>query len=103
MGRAAGEKMATRARSARARLGMETENIIGENLRQLRRAHPLGLTVEAFCQRLEDLTGLQMTKGTLSKIENGQRAVYDYEVARFALVLGVTVDLLYDAIPKSEG
>ena len=72
--------MATRARSARVRLGMDTENVIGENLRRLRRAHPLGLTVEAFCRRLEDHTGLQMTKGTLSKIENGQRAVYDYEV-----------------------
>jgi hypothetical protein len=43
---------------------------------------------------LEEQQGLEISWGTLGKIEAGVRGCYDYEVKAFASVLGVSTDWL---------
>jgi transcriptional regulator with XRE-family HTH domain len=67
-------------------------NVIGPKIRQLRDHH--GLTqdqVAAKCQML----GLDLTRGTLAKIESRVRSVSDHEIPFLARALGVTVEALF--------
>lgn len=63
------------------------KNIIGENVRQLRKEQ--GLTQKGLAGRLQ-LEGYDCTDLTILRIENGTRFVPDYEVLALAKVLGVT-------------
>lgn len=55
----------------------------------LRRA--LGLTLDQVCERFEDATGAQITKGALSGIENGHRGASASVLAGLAAVYGLPV------------
>lgn len=68
--------------------------MIGERLRLARHHHPTPLSAEALCARVADEQGLELTPNMLSKIENGLRAAYDYEVLALAVVLEVSADWL---------
>ncbi|MEI8234420.1 MAG: helix-turn-helix transcriptional regulator [Verrucomicrobiota bacterium] len=67
-------------------------NIIGPQVRALREA--AGLTQEqlaARCQRL----GLDITRGTLAKIEAAVRSISDHEIPFIARALSVSLDVLF--------
>lgn len=88
--------MATRARSARARLGISRENIIGLALRAIRQTKFPNLSDREFCELVTIKTDLTIDKNTLSKIERGVRCVYDYEILEFCKILEVTPnELIY--------
>lgn len=70
------------------------KNIIGEKVRQLRKAR--GLTQRALAEQLQ-LVGYDVTDLTILRIESGERFVPDYEVKALAQVLGVDYAALLDA------
>jgi hypothetical protein len=69
-------------------------NIISQRLKAARKQHDPPLTMEALAQRIEELEGIGITLGMITKIEAGLRGVYDYEVAAFARVLEVDANWL---------
>lgn len=76
-------------------------NVIGPRLKRLRTEKKISQT------RLSELCrerNLLRSVATISKIENQQRSVYDYEVQVFTDALGVTIDELYrDSAVKCKG
>ena len=69
-------------------------NIIGPRVRALREA--AGLTQDqlaARCQRL----GLDITRGTLAKVEASVRSVSDHEIPFIARALSVPLNALFPA------
>lgn len=67
-------------------------NLIGDHLRQLRlRA---GLSQNQLSNRL-NLISIPICRGSISRIENGQRIITDVEVAALAKVLGVSPNKLF--------
>jgi hypothetical protein len=69
-------------------------NIIGPTIRRLRREARPRITHMDLIARLEIL-GLPLSEPVLSKIENQQRAVLDYEVQALARALSVPIEALY--------
>ena len=67
-------------------------NITGSNIRKLRKK--AGLSQRQLSERME-LEAVYTCRGSISRIENGQRAVTDIELAAIAKVLGVTVNELF--------
>lgn len=74
---------------------VDRKNIAGANISQLRQQ-----SGREFCQMLRDSTGLSISEQTLYKIEQGKRAIYDYELLFIAKLLGVSVDYLLQDIPS---
>ena len=71
-------------------------NITGNQVRKLRSQQDLSQEqLSAKCQRV----GLDISRGTLAKIEAGVRCVSDQEALLLALALGVGVA---DLFPKSK-
>ena len=68
-------------------------NLSGKRIREARLK--LGLSQEALAAQLQ-LHGLQLGQIAVSKIENGKRVVFDYEIPVFAEVLNVTNDFLLE-------
>jgi hypothetical protein len=69
-------------------------NLIGPVIRRIRREAQPRITHMDLVARLEIL-GVQISEPALSKIENQQRAVLDYEVKAFARALSVPIEKLY--------
>lgn len=69
-------------------------NVIGPTIRRLRREAKPRITHMDLIARLEIL-GVPISEPVLSKIENQQRAVLDYEVRAFAHALSVSIEKLY--------
>lgn len=69
-----------------------TYNIVGAQVRELRLAH--GLSQAELAARCGVL-GWSVTRGTVAKIESGDRAVNDAEVFLLAKALRKPVELLY--------
>ena len=67
-------------------------NEIGSRVKQLRKSQ--GLTQKAFAMRC-NLVGLDISRGTLAKIEAQLRRVTDQEVRLLVEALGVSVEVLY--------
>ena len=63
-------------------------NISGERLRATRES--VSLSQEQLAARLQ-LAGLNVTQKTISRMENGQRVIADYELPFLAEALDVTV------------
>jgi len=63
-------------------------NICGKRFRKLRRER--GLSQENVAVKLQ-LEGLNMTQGTISKIETGKRVIADYELRYLAMVLDISI------------
>ena len=72
---------------------MKKRNIIGSNLRYLRKKH--GFSQEQFVARLH-IIGLNIDRTSLSRIENYTRVVYDYELVFFSEALDVSILELYN-------
>lgn len=71
---------------------MQRRNLIGNNLKTFRKLK--GISQEMFVAKL-NLIGLDLDRTSLSRIENYNREVYDYELVYFSQVLEVDIaDLL---------
>jgi len=67
-------------------------NITGSQIKKLRVKS--GLSQRQLSEKLE-LEAVYTCRGSISRIENAQRAVTDIELMAIAKVLGVTVDKLF--------
>lgn len=90
--------MTRRVRSAQSKFGLATANVTGTAIRRVRRQQFGHLTGHQFCDVLADATGLVINHATLSKIERGTRAVYDYELKAFALLFQLSTEDLYEGL-----
>lgn len=68
-------------------------NLCGPNIKKRRLALPRKTSQRALAYLLQ-LSGLDIEKNAVQRIEAGKRFVTDIELKAFALVLGVTVDEL---------
>lgn len=71
---------------------MNNRNIIGSNVRSLRKK--LGITQEDLAARLNILE-IDIDRPMISKIENNSREVLDYEVKALAKALKVSINDLF--------
>jgi len=69
-------------------------NIVGIRIRQARLERMPQWSLEELSQALLQEAQLDLAASALSKIENGYRGVYDYEVQAFARTLGVSLEWL---------
>ena len=74
---------------------MKKRNWIGSNLKKIRLL--TGLSQEQLIAQL-NLLGLDLDRTSLSRIENQNREVYDYELVYFSKALKVNIVDLYDDI-----
>ena len=68
---------------------VKAKNVVGAKVRQARKSAKPPITQLELVARLQTL-GIQIDQSGLSKVENGQRPVFDAEVVAFAKALGVT-------------
>lgn len=73
-------------------LDTEQTNIIGPRIRQARRTAKL--SQQELCTKLE-LMAVYVCRGSISRIENGQRMVSDIEIDAISKVLGVSLNYLF--------
>ena len=71
----------------------ENTNVVGKNVRALRRKRRM--TQQALSNRLE-LLGVYVCRGSVSRIEYGVRTVTDIELLAIARVLEVSVNELFE-------
>ena len=74
---------------------MSKRNLVGANLRKARLSN--GLSQEQLIAQL-NLQGLDLDRTSLSRIENQNREVYDYELVYFSKVLKVSILDLFENI-----
>ena len=74
-------------------------NISGERLRATRESVPL--SQEQLAARLQ-LAGLNVTQKTISRMENGQRVIADYQLPFLADALDVTIYYLLGIEEQQE-
>ncbi len=67
-----------------------SKNISGKMLRKLRIEK--GFSQQRLAEKLQ-LEGIELTSKEISKIENDDRLVQDFELFAFAKVLGVSADI----------
>lgn len=67
-------------------------NIIGERIKEARVR--LGMSQQTLSLKLE-LMAVYVCRGSVSRIENGERAVTDIEIDGISKVLGVSLDYLF--------
>lgn len=70
----------------------ENVNIIGSRIKEAR--INAGLTQKQLSEKLE-LLAVYTCRGSVSRIENGQRAVTDIEIDAISKVLNVSLDYLF--------
>lgn len=70
----------------------EKKNVIGENVRRLRTENKL--TQKELTTRVQ-LSGVDMERLTIGRIENGERFVSDYEARAIKEALETTFEELY--------
>jgi transcriptional regulator with XRE-family HTH domain len=70
-----------------------SRNIVGPRVREARKKAKPPITQKDLAARLEVL-GLEIDQAKISKIEQGIRPVFDYELAKIAEALKVSVDWL---------
>ncbi len=71
---------------------LNENNIVGKNLKLIRKR--LKMSQKLLSEKLE-LHAVYVCRGSISRIENGERTVTDIEVSGFCKVLGVTLDELF--------
>jgi len=79
---------------------VEKRNIVGDRIRQARKAGRPPITQTDLVARLQIL-GMQIDQSGLSKIESGRRPVTDVEVIALAKALKVSVAWLLKEIDTS--
>ena len=70
----------------------EKANIIGANIKAAR--IKAGLSQQALSEKLE-LMAVYVCRGSVSRIENGERAITDIEIDAISKVLKVSLDHLF--------
>jgi hypothetical protein len=78
------------------------KNIVGERVRLARAAMKPPISQDDLSGKLAR-RGIQITQTSLSKLENRQRAVLDYEVAAIADCLRVPIAWLFGGDSKTKG
>ncbi len=68
-------------------------NMVGGNVRKLRLER--GMSQQALSNKLETLA-IYICRGSISRIEDGQRTVTDIELYGLAKVLGVSITSLFE-------
>ena len=68
-------------------------NIIGKNIRKFRKER--GISQALLSAKLE-LIPMYICRGSISRIENGERAVTDIEIAAICKVLQITPNDLFE-------
>ena len=71
----------------------ENSNIIGAKIKEAR--INAGISQKELSEKLE-LMAVYTCRGSISRIENGQRAVTDIEIDAISKVLDVSLDYLFD-------
>lgn len=71
----------------------EKSNIIGHKIKEARQNK--GMSQKELSEKLE-LLAVYTCRGSISRIENGCRAVTDIEIDAISKVLGVSLDFLFD-------
>lgn len=71
----------------------DSKNIIGTRVQAARLRTKPAMTQAQLAEALAE-HGVSLDRAGVSKIEIGQRSVYDFEVKAFSKVLGVTLDWL---------
>ena len=74
---------------------MKKRNLSGSNLKKIRLRN--GLSQEQLIAQL-NLLGLDLDRTSLSRVENQNREVYDYELVYFSKALKINIVDLYDGI-----
>ncbi len=70
----------------------ENVNIIGSKIKSAR--EKAGLTQKQLSEKL-DLEAVYTCRGSISRIENGRRAVTDIEIDAISKILNVSLDYLF--------
>ena len=70
----------------------ENLNIIGNRIKDARKK--AGLSQQQLSNKLE-LMAVYVCRGSVSRIENGERAITDIEIDAISKVLGVSLDYLF--------
>lgn len=71
-------------------------NICGEKLARLRKEMVPRMSQRAFADKLQ-LSGIDLDKNAIQRIECGKRFVTDIELKAFAQILGITADELLNS------
>ena len=74
-------------------LDSEKLNMIGSRVKEARTK--AGLSQKQLSEKME-LLGVYTCRGSISRIENGQRAITDIEIDAISKVLNVSLDYLFD-------
>ena len=73
-------------------INTENSNIIGERIKVAR--IKAGLSQQQLSNKLE-LMAVYVCRGSVSRIENGERAITDIEIDAISKVLNVSLDYLF--------
>ena len=68
------------------------QNLIGENVKALREAK--GWSQKRLSEKLEE-HAVYICRGSVSRIESGERTISDIEIAGLAAVFGISVQQLF--------
>ena len=74
-------------------MNREIETKIGNNIRKLREAR--SMTQDTLASKLQ-LSGCDITRSAVAKIEVGQRHLYPDEIVLIKQILSVTYDAIFD-------
>ncbi len=74
-------------------MNKEIEKRIGSNIRKLREQQ--GMTQDILAAKLQ-LSGCDITRSAIAKIEVGQRHLYPDEIILLRTILGTTYDEIFD-------
>lgn len=72
--------------------------MIGDRVREARQQQ--GLTLQALDERIQDISGFSLSQPTLTRIEQGTRSVFDFEVVALSRALDVDARWLLGLIDE---
>ena len=73
------------------------KNIVGNNLKKYRELK--GLSQRDVCKKLE-LLGLQIYHSDIHYMEHGQKPIKDYEAKALSIILGISLEQIYEDTDK---
>jgi len=73
------------------------KNIVGNNLKKYREQK--GLSQRDVCKKLE-LLGLQIYNSDIHYMEHGEKPIKDYESKALSIVLGISLEQMYEDTDK---
>lgn len=73
------------------------KNIVGNNLKKYREQK--GLSQRDVCKKLE-LLGLQIYNSDIHYMEHGDKPIKDYESKALSIVLGISLEQMYENTDK---